>query len=262
MNEIVKFEPVVFERDGEVYANSKDVAAYFGKRHDNVLRDIDSLMAHPSILSDAYFQAVEDKHATVAGRVDRSFNMTKDGFAILVMGYHGAKAIAFKVAYIKRFNANVAELTRRREAEIIKNCTLAELNGILQPYEKQCFVTTIDIAASIGMHHNEVVSILLQVIKVNGPYAEKQFIFNYQNVKLAGPKNTPFPAYEMTLEGFCLLYPQLGDAKYYHLYKQIDELMGVDDQELLDVVVHSMKKAGGLPPKELAKILLVQPADE
>jgi hypothetical protein len=38
-------EPVVFAREGAVYANSLDVAAVFGKRHDHVLRSVDYLIA-------------------------------------------------------------------------------------------------------------------------------------------------------------------------------------------------------------------------
>lgn len=36
---------MVFAKDGEVFANSRDVAEFFGKRHDAVLRDIRSLVA-------------------------------------------------------------------------------------------------------------------------------------------------------------------------------------------------------------------------
>ena len=43
-------QPVVFERGGEAFANSRDVAAFFEKRHDNVLRDIDAPIAsEPSL---------------------------------------------------------------------------------------------------------------------------------------------------------------------------------------------------------------------
>ena len=38
-------QPVVFIQDGEVFANSRDVAAYFGKQHRNIIRDIEKLVA-------------------------------------------------------------------------------------------------------------------------------------------------------------------------------------------------------------------------
>lgn len=43
-------------------------------------------------------------------RYDDAEDMTKDGFTLLVMGYTGAKAMEFKLAYIKRFNEMEAEL--------------------------------------------------------------------------------------------------------------------------------------------------------
>jgi len=35
--------PIVTIRNGKVFANSRDVADFFGKRHDNVLQSIDRL---------------------------------------------------------------------------------------------------------------------------------------------------------------------------------------------------------------------------
>lgn len=43
-------------------------------------------------------------------RQERYFELTKDGFIFLVMGYRGEKAAQFKEAYIERFNAMEAQL--------------------------------------------------------------------------------------------------------------------------------------------------------
>jgi hypothetical protein len=42
--------------------------------------------------------------------VDRTIDMTKDGFTFLVMGFTGRKAASFKEAYIARFNEMEAEI--------------------------------------------------------------------------------------------------------------------------------------------------------
>ncbi len=104
--------PVVFTRDGAVFTNSRDVADFFEKRHDNVLRDISNLLksCHPSKLRDERFQEVKAPHPTVPGRFDRSFDMTRDGFTLLAMGFTGEKALAFKEKYIQQFNAMEAVL--------------------------------------------------------------------------------------------------------------------------------------------------------
>lgn len=81
------------------------VADVFGKRHDNVLRDIETLEC-----SDAFrlLNFEERNRELVTGKNTvqeyRYFDITKDGFVFLVMGYRGAKAAQFKEAYISRFN--------------------------------------------------------------------------------------------------------------------------------------------------------------
>jgi Rha family phage regulatory protein len=98
-------EPVVFEREGAIYANSRDVAAFFEKRHDHVLRDIDNMLKQidsPDLGSSLFAeQAAPDGN----GIERRTFDMTRDGFTLLVMGYDGQKAIRFKLAYLARFSA-------------------------------------------------------------------------------------------------------------------------------------------------------------
>lgn len=37
-------------------------------------------------------------------RKDRAFNMTRDGFTLLAMGFTGKKALGFKLQYIQQFN--------------------------------------------------------------------------------------------------------------------------------------------------------------
>jgi hypothetical protein len=45
--------------------------------------------------------------------------MTRDGFSLLAMGFTGKKALQFKLAYIKQFNAMEAELRERDEEQEI-----------------------------------------------------------------------------------------------------------------------------------------------
>lgn len=101
-------EPELVVKGGNVYANSRAVAAYFPdrngrpKRHDNVLRDIDALLSGSSDLRNQQFQEVST-FDPAANRVTRSFDMDRDGFALLVMGFKGEVALKFKIAFLKRF---------------------------------------------------------------------------------------------------------------------------------------------------------------
>lgn len=81
---------------------SLDVAETFEKRHDHVLRDIESLKEDIPNFGEMFF---EDMSKDSYNRDRKIYYMNRDGFTLLVMGYTGEKAMAFKLAYIKQFNA-------------------------------------------------------------------------------------------------------------------------------------------------------------
>ena len=85
-----------------VVANSKDIARFFGKRHDNVLRDIENISSNLRGSSKGWF--LPTVYLDSYKRTQDAYDMTRDGFALLVMGYTGAKAMEFKVRYIQEFN--------------------------------------------------------------------------------------------------------------------------------------------------------------
>lgn len=87
-------------------ANSLMVAKMFGKQHGHVLRDIEKITESKSGLSDEFIKLNFElsKYKDSTGRNLPCYNMTRDGFTLLVMGYTGKKAMQFKEAYIRRFN--------------------------------------------------------------------------------------------------------------------------------------------------------------
>lgn len=68
--------------------NSREVAEVFGKRHDNVLRDI-SALGISSDLRGAWFRAID--YIDAKGEASRSFDPTTEGFTLLVMGWTGER---------------------------------------------------------------------------------------------------------------------------------------------------------------------------
>lgn len=97
-------QELVSIQDGGVFANSRDVAAKFGKQHKDVLRSIDQLIAwEPSIARNFALNAVEVE-VGFGTRKDRAFDMTRDGFALLAMGFTGKSALKWKLRYIEAFN--------------------------------------------------------------------------------------------------------------------------------------------------------------
>ena len=86
--------------------NSLFVAKAFEKRHDHVLRDIEKITDPKSGVSENFIKTnfTSDTYKDKTGRKLPCYEMTRDGFTMLVMGYTGAKAMRFKELYIKRFN--------------------------------------------------------------------------------------------------------------------------------------------------------------
>ncbi len=84
--------------------SSLDVAETFGKEHRNVLADIRGI---EESISSAEFSALFylDSYKALNGKTNPMYLMTRDGFTLLAMGYTGEKAMQFKLAYIKQFNA-------------------------------------------------------------------------------------------------------------------------------------------------------------
>ncbi|SNB67780.1 phage regulatory protein, rha family [Arboricoccus pini] len=79
---------LVTARDGKVFTTSLQVAKVFGKRHDNILSLIDSISYQAgSTALDFKFSSYTD----VTGRKLRMFEMGRDGFTLLAMGFTGAK---------------------------------------------------------------------------------------------------------------------------------------------------------------------------
>jgi len=89
------------DANGVVRVDSLAVAKAFDKDHRNVLRDIDKLECSDEFRALNYEPT---SYLSSQGHKKRCYNMTRDGFTFLAMGYTGKKAAAFKEAYIKRFN--------------------------------------------------------------------------------------------------------------------------------------------------------------
>lgn len=92
----------VFLHDGRATTTSREVAEFFGKRHDNVLQSVARLEC-----SEAFrrlnFQ--ESSYLNAQGKQQPLVTMSRDGFAFLAMGFTGSRAARFKEAFITAFNA-------------------------------------------------------------------------------------------------------------------------------------------------------------
>ena len=85
----------------QALTTSLKVAETFEKKHQHVLRDIDSLKKDVSNFGHMFEEtSIKDSY----GREQRAYFMNRDGFTLLAMGYTGKKALQFKLKYIEAFN--------------------------------------------------------------------------------------------------------------------------------------------------------------
>lgn len=100
-------ELVFQNNNGNDVTTSLLVAEVFGKEHSKVVRDIESLSCSASFNA-ANFGVIT--YIDSRNREQTAYEMTKDGFSFLVMGYTGAKAGEFKERFINEFNRREALL--------------------------------------------------------------------------------------------------------------------------------------------------------
>ncbi len=113
--------------NGVAMTTSLDVAKYFDKRHDDVLKSIRNLQVS-ELFSHRNFAGTS--YPDQQGKERPMYHLTKDGFIFLVMGFTGEKAAQIKEAYIAAFNQMEARLTQQNRRDLITLlvtiCTEAE----------------------------------------------------------------------------------------------------------------------------------------
>ncbi len=92
----------LYEKDGEIFCDSLQIAESFEKRHDNVLGDIRKILEE--VDDKIWLLNFQERDYKDRGKTYPKYLLTKDGFILLVMGYTGKKAMSIKISYITSFN--------------------------------------------------------------------------------------------------------------------------------------------------------------
>ncbi|WP_257293666.1 Rha family transcriptional regulator [Endozoicomonas sp. YOMI1] len=117
MNTITKTEsqPLLTVVEGQVKTTSLDVAEKFGKAHDKVLRAVRNLDCSEQF-ADANFGLGSYQDANNQPRP--MYDITRDGFCFLVMGFTGKESARWKEAYITAFNQMETELKKMHRPKL------------------------------------------------------------------------------------------------------------------------------------------------
>lgn len=109
-------------RDGAVRANSVHIATAFEKTHRDVVRAIDKLIdnlqktGNGNALNFAHIEVRDSRN-----RLQRAYEMDRDGFSLLAMGFTGAKALEWKLRFLEAF---------RRMEEALSQTLISNDNGL------------------------------------------------------------------------------------------------------------------------------------
>lgn len=91
----------VFADGNTLKTTSRLVADIFGKRHDDVIKAIRNIECSDDFRLRNF---AESEYLNAQNKIQPMYELTFDGFTFVVMGFTGAKAAAFKEAYIAEFN--------------------------------------------------------------------------------------------------------------------------------------------------------------
>ncbi len=115
---------LVIMKDQQAVTSSLQVAGVFEKRHDHILRDIESIKEDVPNFGEMFFKGKEPDSYS---RERKVYFMNRDGFALLAMGFTGKKALNFKLKYIKAFNQMESEVKNQNKLPLTPQEKLALL---------------------------------------------------------------------------------------------------------------------------------------
>ncbi|MFV0576064.1 MAG: Rha family transcriptional regulator [Vibrio sp.] len=104
---------VFISQTNELVTDSFHVSRFFGKQHKDVLRKLKSLDCSFDFTK-RNFTLCHKNNELQNGKLQPFYQMTKDGFMFLVMGFTGKRAAEIKERYINAFNEMAEQLANRK----------------------------------------------------------------------------------------------------------------------------------------------------
>ncbi|WP_052706118.1 Rha family transcriptional regulator [Vibrio galatheae] len=105
---------VFISQTNELVTDSFHIAKYFGKRHDDVLKKIRNVGCSRDFAA-RNFAVCHKNNELQNNKIQPFYQMTKDGFMFLVMGFTGKRAAEIKERYINAFNEMADKLSGKTE---------------------------------------------------------------------------------------------------------------------------------------------------
>ena len=236
--------------NGKITVNSRDIAERFGKRHDKLISEIERMYSNliwgtPKMVETPMFWKTSYTHEQNK-QIYTMYEMNRDGFSLLVMGFTGKEALEWKLKYIEAFNKMESLLKEQsskalpatyKEAliqlldQVEKNEQLEEENKVLLPkatyhdkvLNKEGLITTTLIAKDLGLQSasklNQVMFLNKIIYKAKDgvwhPYSEFEWLIT--------KKYADYKSYEQANSKQCLKWTELGRQWIIEHYKEWSE---------------------------------------
>lgn len=177
-------------QNSELRTTTLKVAEAFNKLHKDILRKIESIDCSKEF-TERNFTLSEYTDST--GRKLPYYEMTKDGFMFLVMGFTGKKAAQVKEAYINAFNWMATQL----QPVIESNCLTPDQKGHI-------YQTVMQICHQTGKHYQTVFGDIKRQFRVASykeiPATQYNQVCEYLSIEPLEGELLPKPCKHMTLD--------------------------------------------------------------
>lgn len=117
-------QPLVRHSGNRLITTSLAISNNFNKKHKDVLRAVENLECSQEFRKRNF---APTSYKTSQGKVLPAYEITRDGFVFLCMGFTGAQAAQWKEKYIEAFNRLEAEIYRREAQPAIDAAALERL---------------------------------------------------------------------------------------------------------------------------------------
>lgn len=114
---------VFVSQTNELVTDTFHVSQYFGKPHKDVLTKVRSLECSQKF-TERNFSLCHKNNELQNGKLQPFYQMTKNGFMFLVMGFTGKRAAEIKERYILAFDEMAAKLRHRHTTPVLPDLTL------------------------------------------------------------------------------------------------------------------------------------------
>ena len=159
MNAIsINFQNFVQIQNSQIVTTSEFIAQAFGKQHKHVLEKIEQISKEikASFFEPNFRLKAKQVRTGFGFRETKSYELTKDGFMLLVMGFTGKQAMAIKIAYIEAFNAMseaIIDLNNTVSDGLPAKTTADDRTGLRQAVAALVGRKGIDYSTAYGMIH-------------------------------------------------------------------------------------------------------------